>query len=162
MLKLVTITRAGIFAGVRERRINAGLEYAQRMDESDHGGNTLATPRVTTDSTGRLVDGFIVGRPVEWFKRDAKSGLQVIARYDHFTPNTDPIDPGASANPPAYAGTTPAYDFWILGVSYDLNERMTFALDWQKQTGSDFPAPTATSIKPSEPSSLFLHFQATF
>jgi hypothetical protein len=159
----LTRDRFGIFTGVRERRINAGLEYAQRQDESDRGGNTLASPRLVTDSTGRLFDGFIVGRPVEWFKPQAKSGLQVIGRFDHFTPNTDPTEVNGSTNTASYAGTTPSYNFWILGVSYDVNQRMTFALDWQKQQGTGFPPPAGTNIRAIPvSSSLFMQWQATF
>ena len=159
----LTRDRFGVFTGVRERRINAGLEFAQRQDESDRGGNTLASPRLVTDSTGRLWDGFIVGRPAEWFNSTSKSGWQVIARFDHFTANAHPTEANGSTDSAAYVGTTPSYNFWILGVSYDLNQRMTFALDWQKQQGTAFPAPTGTNIRAMPvSSSLFMQWQATF
>src|SRR5439155_2863135 len=93
----LTHNRYGIFAGVKDRRLTGGVEYAQRKDESETGANTLAAPRVVTDSTGRLVDGFIIVRPLEWMDATKKSGLALIARYDMFTPNTAPT----SAN---YAG----------------------------------------------------------
>jgi hypothetical protein len=148
--------RYGLFVGVKERRMNAGLEWAQRKDESETGANTTASPRVVHDSTGRLLDGFVVFRPVELFDATSKSGLQVIARFDHFTPDTSPT----AAN---YVGTTPSLNFTILGVSYDLNQKLTFALDWQKQHGVSYPAPTGTNLRaPADASNLFLHFQAAF
>lgn len=155
--------RFGLFAGVRDRKLTAGAEYAQRMDQSDRGGNTVASPRLVTDSTGRLIDGFVVVRPVELFDAKEKSGLALIGRFDHFTPNTSPTDAGASNNSAAYAGSTPSINFMILGASYDLNQRITFALDWQKQTGTSYPTPTGTNLRsPADVSNIFLHFQATF
>jgi hypothetical protein len=139
--------RFGIFTGVRERRLSAGLEYAQRMDESDRGANTAASPRVVTDSSGRLFDGFIVARLLELFGASAKSNFGVVARFDHFTPNVSPTT--------ATAGPAPSYNFSVLGASWDLNQKITLALDWQKQTGTNSRAIAPTS-------SIFLHFQASF
>ncbi|HEX4684788.1 MAG TPA: hypothetical protein VH277_18870 [Gemmatimonadaceae bacterium] len=148
--------RYGVFVGVREHRLTAGAEWAQRKDGSETGLNTLASPRVEHDSTGRLLDGFIVARPLEMIDPSQKSNWAVIARYDHFTPNTSPDSPN-------YAGTTPKQNFWILGTSYDVNQKITFALDWQKLVGSDYPAPVGTNVRaPAENSVLYLHFQANF
>jgi hypothetical protein len=148
--------RYGVFTGVKDRRFTAGAEWAQRSDESEKGSNTTAVPRTVTDSTGRLLDGFIVARPLEWFNGSQKSGLGLVARFDHFTPNTSPTAA-------AYAGDTPSYNFWILGASYDLNQKITLALDWQKQTGTSFPTPTGTNLRATpDNSNIFLHFQATF
>lgn len=148
--------RFGIFAGIKDRRITAGAEFAQRKDESDAGGNTTASPRVVTDSTGRLLDGFLLLRPLELFDAKAKSGLQLIGRYDQFTPNTSPTAA-------TYAGTTPKYNYWVLGASYDLTARFLMALDWQVQSPTDFPAATGTNIRGTpRTSSLFVHWQATF
>src|SRR6185295_3662508 len=96
--------RWGIFAGVRERRLTAGAEFAQRNDASETGANTAASPAIEHDSTGRVIDGFLIVRPVELFDASKKSGITLIGRYDHFTPNTSPT----AAN---YAGTTPAYNY---------------------------------------------------
>jgi hypothetical protein len=148
--------RWGIFAGVKERRLTGGVEFAQRMDESETGANTSASPRVVHDSTGSVFDGFVIARPLEWFDASQKSNWSVVARFDHFTPNTDPT---ASA----YAGTTPAYNYWVLGLSYDLTSRITFTADWQSQSPTGFPAATGTNIRATpKQSTLFLHWQATF
>ena len=148
--------RWGIFAGVKERRLTGGVEFAQRMDESETGANTAVSPRVVRDSTGSVFDAFLVGRPLEWFDASQKSNWSVIARFDHYTPNTDP----SSSN---YAGTTPAYNYVVLGLSYDLTSRMTFAADWQAQSPTSFPSPTGTNVRATpKQSTLFLHWQATF
>jgi hypothetical protein len=147
--------RWGVFAGLKDRRLTAGAEIAQRMDESETGANTSVNPRVVHDSTGRVIDGFILARPFEWFD-STKSNLSVIARFDHFTPNTDPTAA-------AYAGTTPSYNYVVLGVSYDVTTRMTFALDYQAQSPMGFPPATGTNLRPTpKQSTIFLHWQATF
>lgn len=168
----MTRDRWGVFAGVRDSticdfrnggrcRLSAGVEYAQRKDESDNGGNTLVSPRVVHDSTGPLWDGFIFIRPLEVFQVTARSPLTLVARYDHFTPQTDPGSsvPGA-AN---YAGTTPAYNFVLLGASWDLNQRMTLTADYQNTSPTDFPAPVGTTVRPTPTSTtFFLHFVVNF
>ena len=54
--------RYGIFAGLKERRLTAGLEFAQRTE----GVETITGPTQTvTDRTGRLLDGFAV---VDWIR----------------------------------------------------------------------------------------------
>jgi len=164
--------RFGVLAAVKDSsicdfrnggrcRLTAGLEYAQRSDASDNGGNTTASPRVVHDSTGRLFDGFIFIRPLEVFNESHHSPFSIVARYDHFTPQTDPASsvPGA-AN---YAGNTPAYNFVVLGASYDLNQRMTLTADWQNQSPTDFPAPVGTNVRPTPKSSIFfIHWVVNF
>jgi hypothetical protein len=121
----------------------------------------LASPRVVHDSTGRLFDGFIIFRPLEVFNESHKSAFSLVARYDHFTPQTDPSSsvPGA-AN---YAGTTPAYNFWVLGASYDLNQRMTLTADYQNQSPTDFPTPVGTNVRPTPKSNIFfIHWVVNF
>jgi hypothetical protein len=146
--------------GGRCRFVLAG-EYDQRRDASDNGGNTVASPRVFHDSTGSIFAGWIYLRPVEIFDPSQHSPFSIIARFDHFTPQTDPGSsvPGA-AN---YAGTTPAYNFYVLGASWDLNQKITLTADWQNQSPTDFPAPTGTNVRPTPQSSIFfIHFVANF
>lgn len=152
----LTRDRYGVFAGIRDRRFSLGVEYAQREDQSETGSNTAATPRAVNDSTGRLMAGYVVARPLEWFDAARRSPLSLIARYDRLTPNTNPT----SAN---YAGTTPSYDYTLFGAAYDLNQRITLALDWQTNAPKGFPAATGTNVRPTpRQSTVFLHWQATF
>src|SRR4029078_10528840 len=85
----MTRNRFGILATIKDSsicdfrnggrcRLSAGLEYAQRRDESDNGGNTRVSPRVVHDSTGRLWDGFIFIRPLEVFQVTARSPLTLV------------------------------------------------------------------------------------
>jgi hypothetical protein len=148
--------RYGLFTGIRERRITAGLEWAQRQDESETGLNTAAAPRNVVDSTGRVLDGFFVARPAEWFNPAKHSAFSIVGRYDHFTPNTNPTAI-------TYNGTTPSYDYWILGASYDVTQRVIFTLDWQMQSPNDFPPATGVNVRPvPRQSTLFLNWQAVF
>lgn len=152
----LTRNRYGIFVGVRDRRLAIGADFAQRIDESEAGANTTASPRVATDSTGRLIDGYVIVRPFEWLDASKRSGLSLIARYDRFTPHTDPT----SLN---YAGTTPTYDYTLFGASYELNQRITLALDWQQNSPKRFPPATGVNVRPTpRQSTVFLHWQATF
>lgn len=146
--------------GGRCRFVLAG-DFAQRSDGSDNGGNTTASPRVVHDSTGRLLDGWLFVRPIEIFDPSQKSPFSIIARFDHFTPQTDPSSsvPGA-AN---YVGTTPAYNFVILGASWDVNQRITLTADYQNQSPTNFPAATGTNVRPTpQATTFFLHFVANF
>lgn len=168
----LTRDRYGIFAALKDTSScdfrNGGrckfvlaADFAQRSDQSDNGLNTAASPRVLHDSTGRLLDAHLFVRPLEIFDASQKSPFSIIARWDHWTPNTDPASsvPGA-AN---YAGTTPAYTFIVLGASWDMNQRMTFTADYQNQSPTNFPAPTGTNVKPTpQATTLFLHFVANF
>ena len=148
--------RLGVFVGLKERRLTGGVEVAQRKDESETGANTVVVPRVVVDSTGRVIDGFVIARPLEWMDATKKSALSLLARVDRFTPNASP----SSAN---YAGTTPSYSFVVLGAAYDLNQRITLTLDWQSQTPSGFPPATGTNVRATpKQSTIFLHWQATY
>jgi hypothetical protein len=148
--------RYGLFMGVKEHKLTAGGDVAWRIDDSEKGANTVASPRTTFDSTGRLIDGYVLVRPFEWVNDSKPSPFMLLARLDHLTPNVDPT----SAN---YAGTTPAYNFALLGASYDLTQRITLALDWQGQAPSGFPDPIGTNVRPTpRQSTYFLHWQATF
>jgi hypothetical protein len=142
-------------------RLTAGLQFAQRRDESDNGGNTAASPRVAHDSTGRVFDGFLFIRPIEIFDPSQHSPFSLVVRFDHFTPQTDPSSsvPGA-AN---YAGDTPAYNFWVLGASYDVNQKITLTADYQNQTPTNFPPAVGTNVRPTPTSSILLiHFLVYF
>ncbi|MDB4876153.1 MAG: hypothetical protein JWM41_2599 [Gemmatimonadetes bacterium] len=164
--------RYGIFAAIKDTsscdfrnggrcRFSLGGDFAQRTDASDNGGNTAASPRVVHDSTGRLIDGFVFVRPLELFDKTQKSPFSIVARWDHWTPNTDPSS--SIPNAAGYAGTTPAYNFYVLGASWDVNQRMTFTADYQNQSPTNFPTPTGTNVKPTpQATTMFLHFVVNF
>lgn len=148
--------RYGVFVGLKERRLTAGVEFAQRKDESETGANTTASPRAVHDSTGRVLSGFAIARPLEWFDASQKSNFSLVGRWDRFTPNTSPTSPN-------YTGTTPAYNYYVLGAAYDMTQRMTFTLDYQNQSPTSFPAPTSTNVRGTpQQSTIYLHFNVAF
>jgi hypothetical protein len=152
----MTRDRYGLLAGVRDRRVTFFGEMAWQHDQSESGANTTASPRVVADSIGRMIDGYVIVRPGEILNPETRSPFSLIIRYDHLTPNVDP----SSAN---YAGTTPSYDFTTFGAAYELNQRLTLALDWQQDRPVGYPPPTGTNVRPRpRASTLFLHWNATF
>jgi hypothetical protein len=152
----LTRDRYGVLAGVRDRRVTVFGEMAWQHDQSESGANTAASPRLVADSIGRMIDGYVVARPLEIMNPGKRSPFMLVARYDHLTPNVDPASP-------AYAGTTPSYDFTTFAAAYELNQRITVALDWQQDRPVGFPDPSGTSVRPRpKNSTLFLHWNATF
>jgi hypothetical protein len=147
--------RYGIFLGVRDRRLTFGADLAWQRDGGESGANTAASPRAAVDSTGRVIAGYLVARPIEW-ATGKRSPFAMVARYDRVTPNTDPSGAG-------YAGASPAYDYSVVGVTYDLNQRFTLAADWQLDRPVGFTEGSAADAgKRPRSSILFLHWNATF
>jgi len=132
--------RSGIFVGLRDPRITIGADYATRKDGSETGANTVVSPRVASDSTGRLISGFTVLRPFQMLSEKSTIPLGLMARWDRFKPNRE---------------TAPYSNVVIAGVIWDLNKRTSLALDYQEQTphGGPVVAPAKT---------YFLHLVANY
>ena len=133
-------TRGGFFTGVREPRISAGFEWDMRKDGSESGANTAASPRVETDSSGRLLSGFAVLKPFQLFNEKSTLPLGIVGRWDRFTPNT---------------GTDAFINTVIAGLTWDLNKKVALSLDYQEQTPHNGAIFTPTKI-------YFLHLVANF
>jgi hypothetical protein len=132
--------RWGVFAGNRDRRLTLGAEWAQRADEGELGDNTPASPRAVVDSTGTLLSGFAIARPLEWLNPAKQSKLALIGRYDRFRFNEE---------------TTPESTLLIAGVIWDLDRRLSLAADYQQLLPRE--GATGLAIK-----TWFLHVQAAF
>lgn len=132
--------RWGVFAGLRDRRLTLGAEWAQRTDEGELGNNTLASPRVLVDSTGTVVSAFAIARPLEWLTGGRTSRLGLLGRYDRFRFDED-------------AG--PASRLIIAGLIWDLDRRLQLAADFQQLLPRDGAAGT-------DAKTWFLHAVATF
>jgi hypothetical protein len=133
-------TRAGVFAGFRDPRFSAGAEWDTRKDARENGANTLTSPRVEFDSTGRLMAGFVVVKPLQLVSATSTFPLGLVARWDRFKPNTD----------------TDAYINTIIGgLTWDLNKKTALSLDYQEQTPHS--GATAATTK-----TYFLHLVANF
>jgi hypothetical protein len=146
----LTRDRYGIFTGIKEHRLAAGLEWAQRTE----GVETISAGPTQTvaDRTGRLIDAFAVVRPMELSNPAQKSPFAVVARYDMFKPNT------ASGS----ATTDAANKSLILGVFYDLNQRASFSLDYQGTTFSGYDPNNAVPPTPPKASTIFAHWTVSF
>jgi hypothetical protein len=132
--------RWGVFAGIRDRRLTVGAEWAQRADEGEVGNNTAASPRAVVDSTGTLVSAFALARPAEWVRPGKPSRLALLGRYDRFR-----FDDEAA----------PASRLIIAGVIWDLDRRLSLAADYQQLLPRDGAAGT-------DAKTWFLHAIASF
>ena len=133
-------TRAGIFAGVRDPRLSIGAEWDTRKDGRENGLNTVLSPRVEFDSTGRLIAGFVTAKPFQLLNDKSTFPWGVVARWDRFKPNTDTD---------AYINTV------IGGLIWDLNKKTALSLDYQEQTPHSGAIAAATKT-------YFLHLVANF
>jgi hypothetical protein len=109
--------RWGVFAGLRERRLTLGAEFAKRIEEGELGNNTLASPRVVIDSTSTLVSAFAIVRPFELMTPETRSPLAAIVRYDRARFNDE---------------TGPAARLIIAGLVWDVTSRVSMAADYQQ------------------------------
>jgi hypothetical protein len=132
--------RWGVFAGLRDRRLTVGAEWAQRADEGEVGSNTAASPRAVVDSTGTLVSAFAIARPLEWLQPGQTSRLALLGRYDRFRFDDD---------------AAPASRLIIAGLLWDLDRRLSLAADYQQL----LPRDGATG---SDTKTWFLHAVASF
>jgi hypothetical protein len=133
-------TRAGVFLGVRDPRLSAGAEWDTRKDAREAGFNTVASPRVEIDSTGRLVAGFFTAKPFQLLNNQSTFPLGLVARWDRFKPDIDL---------PGYINTV------IGGLTWDLNKKAAISLDYQEQTPR--AGATIATLK-----TYFLHMMANF
>lgn len=132
--------RSGVFAGVLDRRLAAGAEWDVRTDGKDLGANTLASPRSQRDSSGRLAAAFIAAKPFQLLNAKSTFPLGIVGRWDRFTPNT------AAAG---YVNTV------IAGLTWDLNKKTAFALDYQEVTPHNGAVAAVSKT-------YFLHLVANF
>jgi hypothetical protein len=132
-------TRSGAFLGVRDPRFSAGAEWDTRKDAKETGANTVALPAVEVDSTGRLISGFAAIKPFQLVSQSTFP-LGLIARWDRFKPNT---------GTPGFVNTI------IGGLTFDLNKKSAFSLDYQEVTPHEGAIAAATKT-------YFLHLVANF
>ena len=132
--------RSGMFIGVRDPRLSAGAELDGRTDARENGDNTIASPRIVVDTSGRLASGFAMIKPFLLSNPKSRLPLGVVGRWDRFRPN---------ASTSGYINTV------IGGLTWDLNKRTAFSLDYQEVT--PHAGATVTSSK-----TYFLHLVANF
>ncbi len=81
--------RYGVWAGIKDPRLVLAAGFSQRIDGTESGANTAASPRRVTDVTGRLVTGLVIVRPMQFADSASTSPLSILLRYDAITPNAD-------------------------------------------------------------------------
>jgi hypothetical protein len=143
--------RAGVFAGIRDRRLVLGGELAQRTEEGDVGDNTPASPRTRSSVTARLISGIFVIRPFAFQNADGKSPFGVVTRYDRVNPTASSsgfVQPTVSSD---------AYHTLIAGVFADISTQAQVALDYQEQLTS-----RGGSVPPNPSKGYYLHFLVNF
>lgn len=127
--------RWGVHAAVGDPRLTFAFQYGARIDEGETGLNSADSPRNVTDSTGRLISGYAIVRPVS-----AQSRLGLVARFDRVITNTV---------------TDASYNLIIAGLTWDFSKRASLALDYQETTPVE-----GTPITPVK--TYFAHFVARF
>jgi hypothetical protein len=132
--------RWGVLAAIRDPRITAAAEYARRIDGTESGANTIASPDVIADLTGDLTDGYVVLRPAAWIHQDKPAPFEVVLRYDRVRLNTS---------------TRASNDFAIAGLFYDLTAKTSVSLDYQTQTPRNGSLTPASKV-------LYMHWVANF
>jgi hypothetical protein len=141
--------RWGVFSGIRDPRLTAGVHYVNFHGQSQTGLNTPASPAVTVDSTGHIISGFAVLKPLAVFDSTMK-WFNVVARYDKVTTNTN-YSPEAQ------------YHVFIGGIFFDLNRRVSMSVDYQEQLSNNYPVVNNVTITPTPPlRTWFVHMVANF
>jgi hypothetical protein len=141
--------RWGIFTGIRDPRLTLAGQYTQFKGQSQTGLNTPASPAVTIDSTGHILSGFAIVKPLALFDT-GYTRVNLIARYDRVTTNTN-------YNPQAQ------YHVFIGGIFFDLSRRVAMSVDYQEQLSDNYPVVNNVTITPTQPlRTWFVHMVANF
>ena len=148
----LTRDRAGVFVGLKDRRLTVGAEWGQRTETVETGA-TLAT-RGTYDNSGTVTSGFLLLRPIELFSGDpkARSSFGIHARLDNFKPFSDQRSAGATTGTQT---TSSSNQLVIAGLFWDINQRSTLSLDIQNMS----PQSGSTT---AESKVFFAHWQVAF
>jgi hypothetical protein len=147
-------TRAGILVGIRDPKLVIAGEIAKRRDGGETGLNTVASPRVETTTTGRLLSGFTVVRPLAFTNGTGKSPFGLVGRYDHVSPSVSTT--GFTTAAPSSSN---AYHVIIGGLFYDLSQRAQIALDYQEALASNNDVSAAP---PNQSKGYYAHFNVNF
>ncbi|MDP9177371.1 MAG: hypothetical protein M3O61_06800 [Gemmatimonadota bacterium] len=133
--------RWGVFAGIKDPRLIIGADYAQRHDEGEGTSlNTPASPRLVSDSTGRLFSAYTHIKPFLMANPGSPIPLGIVARLDNVKPNKS---------------SDGHYNLVIAGLTWDLNKQTAIALDYQEQTPKHTTAVVPTRV-------YYLHVVTSF
>jgi hypothetical protein len=130
--------RYGVFAGVRDRRLTLGAEWARRVDGVECGSTPL--DRNVGNITGDVYSAFAVARPLEWAAGSGPSSVGVVFRWDQLRPNVD-----ASGK----------MRFLLGGIFWEPTSKTALALDYQRSEPID-------GLGGDKSGNWYLHWQVTF
>jgi hypothetical protein len=111
----------GLFVGVRDPRLTVGFDYVQHKEEEDSLSGAPPV-RGVSDMTGRLISAYVTARPFQTLDAASTIPLGLVVRYDQGKPNTD---------------DDATYSQFIAGLTWDLNKKVAFGLDYQEQYGNE-------------------------
>jgi hypothetical protein len=135
--------RWGIFAGIRDPRLTLGVQYAKRTDGYEYGNNTLAEPRVASETTGTLLSTYVVARPLSWHWGANVSRLGVVLRRDEFRSH----------------GAVPGKERLVIaGLEYAPTTRTALAVDFQNLRALDYVGRAPVN----ETRTVYVHWSAAF
>jgi hypothetical protein len=130
--------RYGVFAGVRDRALTLGAEWARKVDDVESGTSPL--DRSVTREEGELYSAFAIARPLEWRSDAAPSPFGILFRWDQFAPDRD-----ASGKLRNFVG----------GVFVEPTRNTALALDYQRAEPVDGLGGTTSER-------WYVHWQVTF
>lgn len=130
--------RYGFLATYRDARVSAGAHVARRVDVAESADTTQDVTPLTRTVNGDLVSGFVFWRP--FASATSPSPWSLLARVDHFTPDTD-----GSGNQRRY----------IVGAMREISSRTSVTFDVQSLSSRDGLPGSASRI-------FFLHFISNF
>lgn len=130
--------RYGVFAGVRDRRLTLGGEWARRVDGVESGSTPL--DRSVNDITGDVYSAFAVARPLEWATGSRPSPVGLVFRWDQFRPDVD-----ASGK----------MRFLLGGIFWEPTSQTALALDYQRSEPID-------GLGGAKSENWYVHWQVSF
>jgi hypothetical protein len=123
--------RVGVFAAWRSPAITVGGDFANATNENEAG--TILN-RTTQDESGKVISLFTQVKPFIVMDGKGNPSWGVILRYDKID-SDNAFVPSGGAFPVANG------KFIVAGITHEVNNRFTWALDWQQQSPNGAPAP---------------------
>ena len=126
-----TKDRAGVFAGLRTAVIAVGGDFAVATNENESG---TADNLTTSDERGRVLSAFALLKPLAMLRAGGSTAWGIVLRYDRIESDAAYVPSG---------GAFPVQDgrFLVAGITRDVNNRLSWALDYQQQSPRGASAP---------------------
>jgi hypothetical protein len=123
--------RAGVFAGYKAVAFTVGGDYATSTNENER--NT-ATGIVTEDRSGKIWSAYTIIKPLVVMNPAGNKAWGVILRWDKVSGNNGFVP--STGDFPVVEGK-----FIVAGLVHDVNNRLSWSLDYQQQSPNGVAAP---------------------